>query len=101
VKFDEENDLCIWTPNLNENFTLASAWRTIRHGAPVSSKYGRWWDKHIPIKLSIHMWRLTNNILSVDAAVQEKGIITASKCVCCVQKGSIETIEHLFGESEL
>lgn len=58
------------------------------------------WNLFISQWINAFMWRLFSNALSVDAAIQNKGVMLASQCCCCSQP-RIETLHHFFVSSDL
>ncbi|CAM8909441.1 unnamed protein product [Rhodiola kirilowii] len=57
------------------------------------------WQKWIPPKISVFLWRLKHKALATDDRVQWCGIPLVSKCRCCTNP-SVESLEHLFLSGE-
>lgn len=59
------------------------------------------WDKHIPARISVFLWRLMHNYLPTDSAIKKRTIQLASKCVWCRNYQKFECTHHLFLYSEV
>ncbi|KAF5452775.1 hypothetical protein F2P56_027742 [Juglans regia] len=91
----EGQDVLVWLKEKNGNFSTKSAWDCIRIQAPPLNWASWIWHSSIPKKISIMMWKASNNCLSVDAKVQMAGIPMVSKCNCCVF-GNMEDLNHVL-----
>ena len=90
----DRDDVMVWTPSTNGNFSVASAWGDIRQKRNISW-IDRWvWGSIVPLRVSFFVWRLLRNWISLDSLLQDKGVALCSRCSCC-QQGP-ETINHLF-----
>lgn len=58
------------------------------------------WHNTLPPKISTFMWKLMRHALQIDSRIIGKGIQIASKCHCC-KNNSLETLSHLFLQSEI
>lgn len=54
-----------------------------------------------PCRISIFLWRVFHNALAVGANIQRRGIQMAVHCYCCNGLCQLETIEHLFLNSQI
>ncbi|XP_035540586.1 uncharacterized protein LOC118344283 [Juglans regia] len=91
----EGEDVLVWLKDNEGNFTTKSAWDCIRVRAPPLP-WAQWiWHTNLPKKISIMMWKATNNCLSVDKNISMVGVSMASKCNCC-QKGHTEDLNHVL-----
>ncbi|KAF5446730.1 hypothetical protein F2P56_032333 [Juglans regia] len=96
---NEGQDVLVWMKENNGSFSTKSAWDCIRIQAPPLN-WAHWiWHNHIPKKMSIMMWKASNNCLSVDAKIQMAGIPMVSKCNCCVL-GNMEDLNHVLCSGE-
>ncbi|KAF5446891.1 hypothetical protein F2P56_032487, partial [Juglans regia] len=87
----EGTDVLVWLRDTEGIFTTKSAWDCIRVRTPPLP-WAQWiWHANLPTKISIMMWKATNNCLSVDDKIKIMGISMASKCNCC-QEGHTEDL---------
>lgn len=88
-----------WKLSGNGDFTTASAWDLVRKRAGKRLILEMIWGKNIGLSISMFLWRLLANRISVEAKMQWSGISLASKCRCRVES-QIETRLHLFVNGE-
>ena len=77
----EEKDTCIWEKSYSGLFSLSSAWNDVRSRGLKTHLSQSCWHKHIPLKISIFLWKLIYNALPTDYAIKRKGIHVVSKCL--------------------
>lgn len=58
------------------------------------------WHPHLPLKVSVFVWKLLHKGIPVDDLIQRREIHFASKCLCYVNP-SIERANHLFLQGDL
>lgn len=99
ITINQEEDDPVWTISTSGNFSVASAWNSLRQRkdfAPFDSKL---WHKAIPFKMSFLSWRAIHGRLSTDDRVTRFGYNLPSKCNCCPPQNmspGVENCEHLF-----
>lgn len=100
ITLNEEPDRIIWTINQHGDFSTSSFWELYRtrHNKFKWSMYC--WNKFIPPRIGVFLWRLSRNALPVEAKLRSMGFNLASKCVCCKNPAE-ETIDHLFVGGEV
>ncbi|GAA0156595.1 hypothetical protein LIER_38300 [Lithospermum erythrorhizon] len=86
-------DLLLWKSSKDGQFSFKSTYEAVREQLHASSLYSVIWHQNIPKKMSFVAWRLLNGWLPVDEVMSKKGIVLASKCMCCAQ---METLNHVF-----
>ena len=91
-----EPDMPRWNLSKSGEFTVASAWETLRSQRPIIPALEGIWHGCITISMSIFIWRLLSNRIPVDSKLQWRKIELASKCYCCPTRPRIETPQHLF-----
>ncbi|KAL0449157.1 UNVERIFIED_CONTAM: hypothetical protein Slati_1472100 [Sesamum latifolium] len=97
IPFDEHVcDRAWWKLDTKGAFSIKSAWQELRAQALQRQSLADLWNNCLRPTISIFMWRLLPNLLPVDERMQDKGIILASKCLCCNEN---ETLQHLFLKS--
>ena len=91
-------DCLIWCPTSHGGFQISSALESLRdHSLPMPSRV-LLWNKRIPLKVSVFMWRLLNCILPFPDILQRLGFNLPSKCPYCE---STDTLAHWFVECSL
>ena len=76
-----EPDTPRWTLSLQGNFTLTSAWETIRSRRPSIPGLEEIWKAGLSKSISIFIWRLLSNRRPIDTKLQWRKIELASKCL--------------------
>ena len=95
----EGQDVLVWKNDIAGNFNTKSAWNCIRVRVPVLP-WAHWiWHAILPKKISIMMWKATNNCLAVDEKIRLAGIPIVSKCNCC-SVGHLEDLNHILCTGE-
>ena len=90
----EQDDVMVWVPSPNGDFSVSSAWEAIRPKRSISLVDHYVWGPVVPLKVSFFAWRLLRRWLPLDCILQGKGVTLGSRCNCCQQ--SQETVSHLF-----
>ncbi|MQM13529.1 hypothetical protein Taro_046455 [Colocasia esculenta] len=97
INNDDENTW-IWCPNTDGKFSTKSVWLLLQ--PETSQKWAALWSPYIPLKWSILLWRMIQNLLPVDETVKGKGVPLCSKCSCCSNHQE-ESLIHLFFSSNI
>lgn len=100
VSLSDRDDKPIWTIENSGKFSTKSAWEFCTDSNAKSFLFSTIWNKVLPTKISIFMWKLLHNKLPLDKNFQNVGISLASKCVCCNNWPQIEDRLHLFFNSQ-
>ncbi|XP_042487332.1 uncharacterized protein LOC122067568 [Macadamia integrifolia] len=66
-------DMCVWSPNLDGNFIVQSAWDKLRRKKATVAWGALVWCKKLQPRLSIFGWRLMHEKLPTDWDVMRKG----------------------------
>ncbi|XP_042973032.1 uncharacterized protein LOC122304830 [Carya illinoinensis] len=80
-------DVLVWTASNDGKFSTKSAWNCVRINAPKVRWVDWVWHPCIPKNISVNMWKVFNNALSVDDKIRSIGIPIASKCDCYLNGG--------------
>lgn len=89
----------MWTENADGKFTTKGAWSCLRIHAPEVT-WSKWvWNYSLPKKVSVIVWKVFLNALSVDDNVCKIGIPLVSKCNCYVL-GEYEDLNHVLAKGE-
>ncbi|KAH6807932.1 hypothetical protein C2S51_029040 [Perilla frutescens var. frutescens] len=90
-----ERDSMRWNLTSTGEFPLTSTWDQVRYRRPERAIFGSFWHDCLTPTISIFLWRLTHDHISVDVRLQSHRIHLASRCQCCVVP-PVESIEHVF-----
>ncbi|KAL3500289.1 hypothetical protein ACH5RR_039382 [Cinchona calisaya] len=91
-------DCKVWKDTSTSDFTVFSAVDLIRlHYAHLISRK-MIWNRRIPLKLSIFIWRMLNKALPMDGQLKRMGIPIDSRCAFC---NSEESYQHFFMDCSL
>lgn len=88
------NGKWIWKISNSGDFFFSPTCKAINCRFPRSLVADRILDPHIPINLSINMWKILNKPLPLDDNIQTVGIWLASRCHTCLKNSRSGT--HLF-----
>ncbi|XP_040987618.1 uncharacterized protein LOC121235334 [Juglans microcarpa x Juglans regia] len=95
----QAQDTMIWLPDKNGLFSSKSAWDIIRMKFQKLD-WSCWiWNKWIPKKVAICIWKATFNCLPVDVQIRKCGIPLVSCCNCC-HGGHEEDLEHVINKGD-
>lgn len=96
----QEVDKLIFSHTNSRKFSIAKYTAASRVATPeiVWSRYV--WNRSSSHRANAFMWKVFHIALPVDRNIQGKGIVLASKCMCCTSP-TTETLEHLLIHSEL
>lgn len=83
------------------HFAFSTAYNIIQKKYPCVFLFGKIWNKWLPQKIYVFLWKIQHNILSTDAIVMKRGIYMASKCSCCCISPGMESTTHLLRSSEI
>ena len=94
------NDKLIWMSASDGKFFVKNAWEVINTNSRLASKKKWIWSILLPSKMSLLLWRISWNVVTVDANIQSRVVQFVPKCNCCVHS-QVETLDHLFLHGEL
>ncbi|KAL3628678.1 hypothetical protein CASFOL_027724 [Castilleja foliolosa] len=57
------------------------------------------WNRNLPHRIGVFLWRVFQNALPVDSKLISVGIMGPFRCCCC-KNGNLETLNHLFIHGE-
>ncbi|XP_059315804.1 uncharacterized protein LOC132066519 [Lycium ferocissimum] len=89
-------DVPWWNSTNSGKFTVGSAWNLMRQQEQESLNYQRIWSKGVPFKISFFLWRMWKAKIPVDDVLKRMNISIVSRCRCCLNSQSEETMQHLF-----
>ncbi|GKC03638.1 RNA-directed DNA polymerase, eukaryota, reverse transcriptase zinc-binding domain protein [Tanacetum coccineum] len=100
VVLSDQNDSWMWTLNASTGFTVASTRSLIDANSLVVDSNTTRWNRSVPIKINIFLWRLALNKLPTRVNLDRKGIdIDSTLCPICFE--DVETINHIFFSCEM
>ncbi|GJU39610.1 putative reverse transcriptase domain-containing protein [Tanacetum coccineum] len=100
VEFSEGMDKCIWSLSHDGSFTVGALRRLIDDHSLPSLDTKTIWDKTLPRKVNIFMWRLKLERLPHRLNISSRGIeIPEISCPSC--NGNVESNDHIFFECTL
>ncbi|XP_042065470.1 uncharacterized protein LOC121808982 [Salvia splendens] len=88
-------DVRRWSLTSHGEFSVTSAWESIRTRLPKRDIFGLIWNQGLTPTMSVFIWRLLFGRLPVDEKLQRRGIELASRCQCC-RSPSVESLSHVF-----
>ena len=100
VNSQGSDDKLIWRPVSNGVFSIKSAWSLISNRSSYDNRW-RWiWSSIMPAKMSLFLWKIAWNAVSVDENIQARSVFLASKCSYCIN-AQTESLNHLFLHGDL
>ncbi|OIT30012.1 hypothetical protein A4A49_59154, partial [Nicotiana attenuata] len=93
-------DMATWTPNVQGNFTCASAFHLLRQKKEPTPMMSKVWIKELPFKISFNIWRTIYKKLSFADTLQRLYVALLPTCVCC-RAPKIESLNHVFTISDM
>nr|GFA97663.1 hypothetical protein [Tanacetum cinerariifolium] len=95
-----DEDTCIWVLSNDGTFSIKSARRLIDSKLLPSIPTLTMWDKFLPRKVNIFLWRLSLDLLLHRLNLSSRGLdIPSISCSFC--NGNVESADHVFFECDL
>jgi len=89
-----------WTWNLEKSnvYTVRSAYNCQSAQLQIvdPGEVKLLWQKYVPLKVVIFVWRLLRNRLPTKDDLLRRGVLHTDTCQCVYGCGSTETVNHLF-----
>ncbi|GJY60951.1 RNA-directed DNA polymerase, eukaryota, reverse transcriptase zinc-binding domain protein [Tanacetum coccineum] len=89
-----------WSPNVYVGFSLASVRSLVDDHTLDVDNYATRWNRYIPIKVIVFLWRLMLNKLPFRVNLDKKGIDVGS-VLCPICQEDVETVNHTFFSCEM
>ncbi|GKA45607.1 RNA-directed DNA polymerase, eukaryota, reverse transcriptase zinc-binding domain protein [Tanacetum coccineum] len=97
IEVRDNADKCFWSLDPNGSFSVADLHRLIDDHTLPSLGIKTTWDKSLPRKVNIFIWRLKLNRLPLRLNLSSRGIeISEISCPFC--NGNVESNTHIFYE---
>ncbi|GKA92822.1 RNA-directed DNA polymerase, eukaryota, reverse transcriptase zinc-binding domain protein [Tanacetum coccineum] len=100
INLSDQPDSWVWSLNPAVGFTVASVRKLIDVNILVGSDSPTRWNRSVPIKVNVFLWRLALNKLPTRVNLDRKGIDVDST-LCPICGDDVETINHLFFTCEM
>lgn len=92
---DQDDNKMIWCGQLNDEFSVKSAYEYYREKAVKVMWRKKLWTRFIPPKFSVLCKRITQGRMSTAANLHRRNVLPAPVCVNCII-GAVEDENHLF-----
>ncbi|KAL8537887.1 hypothetical protein ACS0TY_012856 [Phlomoides rotata] len=89
-------DVMRWKLTSHGEFSLTSAWESVRGRGTHRDLYGAIWSNYLFPTTSFFLRRLLTGHIPVDTRLYSWGTAIPSKCHCCIDFPQVETVTHLF-----
>ncbi|GKE06674.1 RNA-directed DNA polymerase, eukaryota, partial [Tanacetum coccineum] len=100
VNIDVNEDTCTWSLGPNGTFTVKDARYRIDQNILPTLAHATTWDKSIPRKVNVFMWRLSLDRLPHRLNLSSRGMdIPAISCPSC--NANVESANHVFFECDI
>ncbi|GKE07063.1 RNA-directed DNA polymerase, eukaryota, reverse transcriptase zinc-binding domain protein, partial [Tanacetum coccineum] len=100
VSLTDHNDSWLWSLDTSNGFSVASVRSLIDDNSlDVVSKATRW-NRSIPIKVNVFLWRLMLNKLPTRVNLDRKGVDVGS-ILCPICSEDVESANHIFFSCEM
>nr|GEU89797.1 hypothetical protein [Tanacetum cinerariifolium] len=100
IDISVDEDTCTWVLSNDVTFSVISARRLIDSKLLPSIPTSTVWDKFLPRKVNIFLWRLSLDRLPHRLNLSSRGLdIPTISCSSC--NGNVETADHVFFEYDL
>ncbi|GJW54014.1 RNA-directed DNA polymerase, eukaryota, reverse transcriptase zinc-binding domain protein [Tanacetum coccineum] len=95
VSISDQKDSWLWSLDTSTGFTVASICSLIDDNTlDVDSKATRW-NRIIPIKVNVFLWRLMLNKLATRVNLDRRGVDVGS-ILCLICRDDVESANHIF-----
>ena len=95
IKLNSHDDCWTWNLEKSGNFSVASVRKKVDEESFRSLDIESRWNKFVPIKVNVLVWKLMNNFLPTRFNISRKGIVLDS-IICPNCDVGVETVGHLF-----
>ncbi|GAU17467.1 hypothetical protein TSUD_340100 [Trifolium subterraneum] len=95
---DHSSDCWQWQPELDSGYTARGAYQLLTDQvvAPLDVAAGLIWHPHVPLKVSILVWRLLCDRLPTKLNLITRGVLPVAAHFCVSGCGEAESAHHLF-----
>ncbi|GKG24134.1 RNA-directed DNA polymerase, eukaryota, reverse transcriptase zinc-binding domain protein, partial [Tanacetum coccineum] len=94
VVLSDQDDSWSWAPDVSKGFSVASFRSYLDHRILEVSSTATRWNRIIPIKVNVFLWKLPLNKLPTRVNLDRRGIdVHSALCLVCLD---VQTVNHLF-----
>ncbi|GAU14165.1 hypothetical protein TSUD_169910 [Trifolium subterraneum] len=92
------SDRWIWLSDPEKGYSVRGAYQlfTSQDSVTLDAAAGHIWYTHVPLKVSIFVWRLLRDRLPKKSNLVVRGIISSEAHHCVSGCGAVESAQHLF-----
>ncbi|GKC75242.1 RNA-directed DNA polymerase, eukaryota, reverse transcriptase zinc-binding domain protein, partial [Tanacetum coccineum] len=95
IVLSDKSDTWEWSLNITSGYTVASVCSLVDSNILDTSPVATRWNRSIPIKVNVFIWRLLLNKLATRVNLDRKGIdVCLILCPLCMD--DVETVNHIF-----
>ncbi|GKB71672.1 putative RNA-directed DNA polymerase, eukaryota, reverse transcriptase zinc-binding domain protein [Tanacetum coccineum] len=96
----DQYDTWIWSLDGADGFSVASVRQLVDSHILVVDQFATRWNRCVPIKINVFMWRLLLNKLPSRVNLDRRGIDVGS-ILCPICQDDVESVYHLFFSCEM
>ncbi|GJW85560.1 RNA-directed DNA polymerase, eukaryota, reverse transcriptase zinc-binding domain protein [Tanacetum coccineum] len=100
VALSDHKDSWLWSLNSSNEYTVASVRALVDANTLVVDTTATRWNRNVPIKVNVFLWRLALNKLPSKVNLDRIGIdVDSTLCSICGE--DVETVNHIFFSCEM
>lgn len=92
ITFLDDEDQIIWSYSSDGKYSVQSLYAVVNHRRVISTYVHTVWKLHIPPRVQVFLWLLSNNRLTRDNLAKTREVLDSS-CLFCAEK---ESVDHLL-----
>ncbi|GJV84453.1 RNA-directed DNA polymerase, eukaryota, reverse transcriptase zinc-binding domain protein [Tanacetum coccineum] len=100
VVLSNQHDSWKWSLNVSSSFSVASVRQLVDSSLLVVDQIATRWNRCVPIKVNIFLWRLSLNKLPSRVNLDRKYIDVGS-VLCPICQDDVESVNHIFFSCEM
>ncbi|GKC59498.1 RNA-directed DNA polymerase, eukaryota, reverse transcriptase zinc-binding domain protein [Tanacetum coccineum] len=100
VALSDHKDSWLWSLNSSNEYTVASVRALVDANTLVLDTTATHWNRNVPIKVNVFLWRLALNKLPSKVNLDRIGIDVGST-LCSICGEDVETVNHIFFSCEM
>ncbi|GKC33866.1 RNA-directed DNA polymerase, eukaryota, reverse transcriptase zinc-binding domain protein, partial [Tanacetum coccineum] len=100
VVLSDQHDTWIWSLDGADGFSVASVRQLVDSHILVVDQFATRWNRCVPIKINVFMWRLLLNKLPSRVNLDRRGIDVGS-ILCPICQDDVESVYHLYFSCEM
>lgn len=88
-------DVYTWHPTPHGDFSISSAYHSVRSRVPITPIWRILWQPVIPLRISFFIWKAYNNLLPLPNTMCRMGFSMAPS-ICSFCGAASESLQHIF-----